>query len=104
MSNRILINLERAIQTMRDAMEQAERNARGGDASACQRVIHDLAWGFANASGSIECALSAVEDERDKYEAQRLDAMNDDERLGVFMRYCRFCGSKDPNCCCTRDD
>ena len=34
---------------------------RNDDEAACRRVLHHLAWGFANASASIESAMAAVE-------------------------------------------
>ena len=48
---------------MKDACEEAARAvARDGDHDAARRVLHAFAWGFANASSSIECAMSAIED------------------------------------------
>lgn len=60
---RVAKNLKAAIATMRSACDQAERDARSGDAVAVQRVFHALSWGMANAGSSVECAMAAVEDE-----------------------------------------
>lgn len=54
--------LRRAVQTMRDACDQAERDLAPGDGNACQRVLHAMSWGLANASSSITTAMSHVED------------------------------------------
>ena len=62
MKPRVTANLARAIQTMREACDTAERDASSADSTACQRVLHAFAWGFANASSSIETAMSSVED------------------------------------------
>lgn len=63
LSTRINENLTRAIKTMRDACDDAERRADTTDDSrACREVMHTLVWGFANASSSIESATSALED------------------------------------------
>lgn len=60
---RIVSSLNHAVTTMRDACEEAARAiAAGNDEQACQRVLHALSWGFANASGSIETAMAAVSD------------------------------------------
>ncbi len=59
---RAAAQLKQAIQTMRDACDKAERDALPGDGNACQRVLHALTWGLANASSSIETAMSHVED------------------------------------------
>jgi hypothetical protein len=60
---RVARQLAAAIQTMRDACDQAERTATLADARAARRVLHELTWGLANASSSIEGALNALEDE-----------------------------------------
>lgn len=54
--------LAAAIKTMREACDRAEFDAATGDGNACQRVLHSLAWGFANASSGIESAMARVED------------------------------------------
>lgn len=64
-NSRIENNLLAAIKTMRNACDDAERYAKSGDSRSVQRVLHLLTWGFANASSSIESALSAVEDENE---------------------------------------
>lgn len=56
-------HLQKAIKTMREACDAAERSCNEDKpAEACQRVLHAFAWGMANASSSIETAMSAVED------------------------------------------
>lgn len=55
-------HLKQAVKTMRAACDVAERDLVAGDGTACQRVLHALTWGLANASGSIETAMSNVED------------------------------------------
>ena len=55
-------HLRQAVQTMREACDRAERDLDAGDGAACQRVLHSFAWGFANASSSIETAMAHVED------------------------------------------
>jgi hypothetical protein len=62
MTQRITENLRAAINTMRDACDDAERMSRNGDARAVRAVLHSLSWGMANASTSIECAMAALED------------------------------------------
>ena len=62
MKPRVTANLLRAIKTMREACDTAEREASSADGPACQRVLHAFAWGFANASSSIETAMASVED------------------------------------------
>ena len=62
LKSRAAANLRQAVQTMRDACDRAERDLEAGDSNACQRVLHSFAWGFANASSSIETAMSHVED------------------------------------------
>jgi hypothetical protein len=70
MSNesRVPMHLEAAIQTMRDACDDAARYALWcdgkGDAAAIRHVLHKLSWGFANASTSIEAAMATVEREQ----------------------------------------
>jgi len=61
-SVRIRANLARAIRTMRDACDDAERRAQTGDITAAINVMHALTWGHANATSHIECALSAAAD------------------------------------------
>lgn len=55
-----------AIKIMRDALDDAERsvNTAGTPEEAISRVLHRCAWGWANASGSLTTALSALEDTR----------------------------------------
>jgi hypothetical protein len=58
------LNLARAIQKLRNACDQAERDlerARDGH-DAVMRVGHAFAWGMANANSSIETALSYLRD------------------------------------------
>lgn len=62
MENRISRNLAAAIETMRNACDDAERRANNADGRAVQGVLHSLSWGFANASSYIESAMSATED------------------------------------------
>jgi len=62
---RVVKNLNAAIETMRQACAQAERDMTAtfvDDETACQRVLHVMAWGFANASSGIEAAMDAVQD------------------------------------------
>jgi hypothetical protein len=54
--------LQAAVKAMREACDRAERDAIDGDSNACQRVLHSLMWGMANASSSIETAMANVED------------------------------------------
>lgn len=54
--------LKQAVQTMREACDRAERDLTPGDGNACQSVLHALTWGLANASSSIQTAMSHVED------------------------------------------
>ena len=61
---RVARQLAAAIQTMRDACDQAERTSALADDRAVRRVLHELTWGLANASSSIEGALNALKDER----------------------------------------
>ncbi len=71
-------NLERArerlhgaIGTMREFLDSAERDLSHcsdtpkGLEHACQRVLHHMAWGFANASSGIESAMAALSRERE---------------------------------------
>lgn len=60
---RVARQLAAAIQTMRDACDDAERTAKLADSRAVRRVMHSLTWGLANASSSIEGAMAAIEDE-----------------------------------------
>lgn len=62
--NRTEAHLMRAIETMQDACDQAKRlvEQQADKATACRYVLHSLAWGFANASSSIESALVWVEE------------------------------------------
>ncbi len=62
MRSRAAEQLAHAVKTMREACDRAERDLSKGDGTACQRVLHALSWGFANASSSIETAMSHVED------------------------------------------
>lgn len=72
MSEPVQRNLLNAIATIRAACDDAERYAKNGDAYAIQRVFHCLAWGQANASSSIENAMSRLMDEnaRELFAAQ----------------------------------
>lgn len=65
MSPKVQRNLLRAVEVMRGACEEAGRHLGDADdgSAACRRVLHDLAWGFANASSSIETAMAHIEDE-----------------------------------------
>jgi len=70
-NERVVRNLNAAVETMRNACEEAGRAiARGGDQDAARRVLHAFAWGFANASGSIENAMSALEDAQTMKDAE----------------------------------
>jgi hypothetical protein len=56
-------NLKDAVQTMRDACDEAERRGTAGNADkACRGVMHKLSWGFANASSCIESAMAWLEE------------------------------------------
>lgn len=62
-NTRVVKNLNAAIETMRQACGEAERAiSNSEDEVACQRVLHALSWGFANASSGIETAMAAIED------------------------------------------
>ncbi len=62
---RLFANLAQAIQTMRDACDDAEQRIDPKDeAASIQRVLHSLAWGHANACGGVERAMAALEDMR----------------------------------------
>lgn len=37
-------------------------------------------------------------------EAVNLDDLTDEQRLAVLSRYCRYCGSKNPDCQCGNDE
>ncbi len=76
---RIAKNLTAAIDRMQCAVEDARRQAKTADATAVQRVLHALAWGFANASSGLECAMAAVSDahERQVYELNKLNEAPD---------------------------
>jgi hypothetical protein len=64
MSERVTRNLLEAVKTMRDACNAAERAiVKEGDAAATLAVMHAFAWGWANASGSVENAMSWLDDE-----------------------------------------
>lgn len=66
-SERVAKNLNAAVETMRDSCDEAGRAiAQGDDQNAARRVLHAIAWGFANASSSIECAMYALEDEQNR--------------------------------------
>lgn len=54
------------IQTMRDACDNAERytnDENASDMDKAQRVLHELSWGFANASTGIETCFARIERE-----------------------------------------
>jgi hypothetical protein len=70
MKARAAEQLGNAVKTMREACDKAERDLTTGDSNACQRVLHSFAWGFANASSSIESAMACIED------AHLIDAHN----------------------------
>lgn len=73
---RVIKNLNAAVDAMRLACDEAGRAiASGGDEVACQRVLHAMAWGFANASSGIETAMAAIEDGHDM-QVERLKATN----------------------------
>lgn len=58
---RVFRNLNEAISTMRDFLERAERDVaqNGTDPHlATERLLHQFAWGQANAMSSIENAIS----------------------------------------------
>ena len=62
-NERVVKHLKTAVETMHNACEDAGRAiARCDDQYAVRCVLHTLAWGFANASTSIENAMSALED------------------------------------------
>lgn len=62
-SKRVENNLRRAVETMRNACDEAERAINNDpDANAVQRVFHAMSWGFANAGSGIETAMAALED------------------------------------------
>ena len=62
-NKRVVKNLNDAVEKMRDACDDAARAVtHSTDQDSARRVLHALAWGFANASSSIECAMSALED------------------------------------------
>jgi len=65
---RIAKNLDAAIAAMRAACDDAERRSKDGDAYAVQMVLHSLAWGMANATTSIECAMAATQERLDQLE------------------------------------
>ncbi len=60
--DRISRNLLAAIKTMRNACDDAELGIKISGERSAQKVLHALSWGFANASSSIESAMSAIED------------------------------------------
>ena len=45
-----------------------------------------------------------VEIESDSDLNKSLDKLTDDERYEVISKYCKHCGSKDPNCQCWNDE
>lgn len=58
---------------------------------------------------SIHIGDPVAPDEMDVQQAQEfiktfLDPMKNDDRLEVFVRYCRYCGSEDPGCQCRNDE
>jgi hypothetical protein len=60
---RSLKNLHAAVKTMREACDTAERRINEGRiASSAEGVLNALAWGFANATSSLENAMSANND------------------------------------------
>ena len=70
-NERVTRNLNSAVSTMRDACEDAARAiARGNDQEAVRRVLHTFSWGWANASVSIENAMSALEDAQEVKESK----------------------------------
>ena len=70
-NERVVKHLKNAVETMHNACEEAGRAiAKGNDQYAARRVLHAFAWGFANASGSIENAMSALEDAQSMKDAE----------------------------------
>lgn len=60
---RIRSSLLAAIGSMRDACDEAQRRATDTNHdAACRNVMNKLAWGLANASSNIDCAMSWLED------------------------------------------
>lgn len=57
--------LASAIMTMREACDCAERYIEKvhPDEEKVARVLHDFAWGFANASSSIEYSIRKLKDQ-----------------------------------------
>lgn len=57
--------LEASLETMQDSCERAKIYIGNDhfDQEKVARVLHDLAWGFANASSSIEYAIRELEAE-----------------------------------------
>lgn len=56
-----------AIQTMREALDDAERAVNRIDTAPediVARVVHYASWGYANMSGQIESAIVAIGDAR----------------------------------------
>jgi hypothetical protein len=51
-------NLEKAIQTMREAVDKAERDLARRDPADPGDTLHALTWGLANASSHIQAAMS----------------------------------------------
>lgn len=83
MSDRVNTKLQEAIQTMRNFCDDAERVVKDtyrSDANKVGQVLHNLAWGFANASSSVECANSQVEHDNERKVIELEDALLDSER------------------------
>lgn len=60
---------------------------------------------FAGLDAEIEKAVSDAE-QRGRIAAvvDTLAILSDEQRLEIFGRYCRACGSKDPRCQCANDE
>lgn len=78
MNERAKQHLRAAIKTMRDFMDEAERELDqpgspiyGTDLDKCNKVMHCLCWGVANASASVETAIKQVDREWQIEDAQR---------------------------------
>ena len=68
---RVKGNLLIAIRTMRGACDRAEQRIVADNGRATQNVLHELVWGFANATSHIQSAMSWTED---AHEAEKTKA------------------------------
>ena len=59
---RAKVQLERAIQTMRDACDDAERRLKHDSGNIACAVSHALTWGLANAMSSVETAHASLDE------------------------------------------